>query len=142
MSLIEDQDERLIELLHAGPLGEWAREDIGKSRIMRFAQAYLMLAECKYRPAAPSDGFGHIQLTAKQLGDKDRLYAEAVSYAIRFAHEDDKRDFRMGCSNYTTNRAFVLAIEAARLLCSGDGDVYAKRLLRAAIEEINREIIR
>jgi hypothetical protein len=75
---------------------------------MRFAQAYLMLARCKYRPAAPSDGFGNIQLSPEQCRDEERQYAEAVTYAMRFAREDDDQVFNIGCSNYTSNRAFVL----------------------------------
>jgi hypothetical protein len=80
----------------------------------------------KYRPAAPSDGYGSIQLSPEELRDQERLYREAVEYAVRFRREEDRCTFRIGCSSYTTNRAFVLSIEAARLLCSdGDGAEYA-----------------
>jgi hypothetical protein len=99
-----------------------------------------MMANAGYRPAAPSDGFGHIQLTREQLDDRQRLDWEAVEYAVAFVCEDDARTFNIGCSNYATNRALVLTIEAARLLCGGfDGDQHAVRLLKLAITEIEAE---
>ena len=61
----------------------------------------------------------------------------SAEYALKFNREEDGRSFRIGCSNYSTNRAYVLSIEAARLLASGsDGDQYAARLLKLAIEEL------
>jgi hypothetical protein len=87
-------------------------------------------------------GFGDIQLSPEQCRDEGRLYAEAVTYAMHFAREDDDLVFRIGCCNYTNNRAFVRVIEAARLLCSGDGDMFAARLLRAALKEIIRNTCR
>jgi hypothetical protein len=133
-----DATERLTDVFKQGPLQRWSRDDIVKYSPMRFAQAYLMMAEAGYRPAAPSDGFGHIQLTATQLADRQRLDQEAVKYAVAFVREEDNRTFNVGCSNYTTNRAFVLCIEAARLLCGG-GDQEAVRLLKLAIKEIEAE---
>ena len=41
----------------------------------------------------------------------------------------------IGCSNYDTNRAFVLSIEAARLLAGG-GNAIAVKLLKLAIRQI------
>ena len=70
------------------------------------------MADANYRPAAPCDGMGNITLTPDQYDDRGRLYREAVEYALTFSQEDDKREFRIGCSNFSTNRAFVLAIEA------------------------------
>ena len=45
------------------------------------------------------------------------------------------RTFWIGSSNFSTNRAFVLSIEAARLLAGG-GDEHAVRLLELAIKQI------
>jgi hypothetical protein len=82
---------------------------------------------------------GNIQLSREQLDDHERLYLEAVNYAVDFnRQEDSDKGFRIGCSDYVTNRAFVLSIEAARLLCSGgDGAGYAASLLKLTIEEIS-----
>jgi hypothetical protein len=45
-------------------LPNWTREDIAKGKLMRFAEAYLMRAGIKYRPAAPGDGIGgHLVVT-------------------------------------------------------------------------------
>ncbi len=128
----------LIDVFHGTCCAAWTREDIARDKLMRFAQAYLMMAGAQYRPAAPSDGCGNIQLTTDEYNDRERLYREAVQYAAAFNREEDQdRDFHIGCSNWETNRAFVLSIEAARLLASGsDGDEYALRLLRLAIQEI------
>ena len=131
MSTVDRDIERLSAVFKQGPLREWPVEDIAKDKIMRFAETYLMMARTGYRPAAPSDGLGNIQL------DEERLYREAAEYAVKFNREEDGRSFRIGCSNYSTNRAYVLSVEAARLLASGsDGDQYAARLLKLAIEEI------
>src|SRR5882672_920907 len=108
----------------------WSREDIAQDKLMRYAQAYLTMAGIKYRPAAPGDGMGGISLSSDEYKDQDRLHREAVDYAMRFSQEEDGHTFNIGCSNFTTNRAFVLTIEAARLLCGGgDGDQLAGRLL-------------
>jgi hypothetical protein len=130
-------NELLFATFKAGPLREWPIEDIAESSIMRFAQTYLAMAHAKYRPAAPSDGFGNIQLSREQYEDQQRLYQEAVKYACAFVREEDDHSFHIGCSNYSTNRAFVLCIEAARLLAGGsDGNPFAMRLLKLALKEI------
>lgn len=99
-----------------------------------------MLADLDYRPQAPSDGCGHIQLTEEQLRDPERLCREACDYALRFHEiEDHDKAHWVGCSNYSTNRAFVLCIEAARLLAGGhDGDPFALKVLACAIREIRK----
>jgi hypothetical protein len=96
------------------------------------------MAKCaRYRPQAPSDGCGNICLSSTELKDPDRLHQEAVAYADRFAAEEDDGSFRVGCSNWSTSRAFVWVIEAARLLASGtSGNRYAYELLSMAIAEI------
>jgi hypothetical protein len=106
-------------------------------KLQRFYEAYLLMAEhARYRPAAPSDGFGNIQLTSEQLRDTHRLQQEAIAYALEFDEEENTDKFWIGCSDYKTNRAFVWSIEAARLLASGDADEKAIVLLEMALEEV------
>ena len=111
----------LTDIFKQAPMRQWPVEDIAKDKIMRFAQTYLMMARAGYRPAAPNDGFGNIQLSREQFEDRGRLYMEAVEYALKFNREEDSNRFWIGCSDYATNRAFVLCIEAARLLAGGKG---------------------
>jgi hypothetical protein len=92
------------------------------TKLERFAEAYRKMAlDANYRPAAPSDGMGHVLLTKEQVSDPERLWHEAIKYANQFNAEEDKCRFHIGCSDYRTNRAFVWIIEAARNLASGDG---------------------
>ena len=129
--------ERLIDVFRATCCAAWTREDIAQDKLLRFAQTYLMMARAKYRPSAPSDGFGNIHLSTEEYNNEARLYQEAVRYAAAFNQEEDSDVFHIGCSNWETNRAFILSIEAARLLASGsDGDEYALRLLRLAMKEV------
>lgn len=98
-----------------------------------------MARAAKYRPAAPGDGFGSIYLSKEQLEDQHRLDLEAVKYAVAFEREEDSNSFFIGCSDYRTNRAFILCIEAARQLASGfDGNPCALKLLNLAITEIKK----
>src|SRR5215470_11695837 len=46
-------------------------------------QAYLEMAPF-YRPEAPNDGWGRIELSAEELRDFDRLDQEARDYALAF----------------------------------------------------------
>jgi hypothetical protein len=107
-------------------------------RLERFRRAYLLMAsEAKYRPQAPSDGFGNIQLELDEVRDLERLWAEVTEYALRFSAEEDSHSFWVGCSDYRTSRSFVWSIEAARLLASGDGGREAAlKLLRMAAKEV------
>jgi hypothetical protein len=87
-----------------------------------------------YRPGAPSDGYGHIQLTPEQCGNRQRLEREANDYT---ASPKKERTFNIGCADYRTARAFMWVIEAARQLASGDnGNATALRLLKMATKEI------
>lgn len=106
-------DDRLTALFKHGALSDWDLEAIEKDKLMRFAQASLMMATAKYRPAAPSDGCGNNTLSAAQLKDDRQLHREAVEYALKFCREEDSHKFWIGYSNFTTNRASVLCIEAA-----------------------------
>lgn len=67
MSAADRDIERLSAVFKQGPLREWPVEDIAKDKIMRFAETYLMMARIGYRPAAPSDGLGNIQLSREQF---------------------------------------------------------------------------
>jgi hypothetical protein len=91
------------------------------------------MARAGYRPA--SDGYGHVQLTPAWL--KEGLDQEAVKYAMALRREEDGLTFRIGCSDYSTNRAFALCVEAARLLRrGGDAPEFAATLMKLAVEEI------
>jgi hypothetical protein len=68
------------------------------------------------------------------------LAREATAYAIAFNKEEDSNQFWIGCSDFTTNRAFVRTIEAARQLASGiNGQEVALKLLAMAMKEVQRE---
>ena len=99
----------------------------------RIREAYIRMAkEANYRPAAPGDGFGSVDLTATELKDEAVLNAEAARYAEEFIRQEDSLSFYVGVSNWETNMALVYTIEAARLLCSGVADTLALRLLDMA----------
>jgi hypothetical protein len=105
------------------------------AKLDRFAETYLMMAsKARYRPQAPGDGCGGIYLSDEELRDRGRLMQEAQDYAIAFDAEEDTNQFAIGCSNFTTNRAFILAIEAARNLAGGADHVALKILEMAAAE--------
>jgi hypothetical protein len=110
------------------------------ARVQRFADAYLRMAsEAKYRPAAPADCCGTIQLSLEQLRDPERLRRESVQYAVQFLREENKDSFCIGCSDFRTNKAFAWTIEAARQLASGSsGNETALKLLQMAAREIRR----
>jgi hypothetical protein len=68
------------------------------SEFERIKEAYLMMAKAaNYRPYAPGDGHGHIQLTEDELQDSDRVHAEAKAYASGFSREADAGFFHIGC---------------------------------------------
>jgi hypothetical protein len=108
---------------------------IGLPKIVReqIEATYRTMARTGYRPAAPSDGFGNITVPEEELD----LDSEATDYAQQWwAAEDDLR-FDIGCCNYETRPATIYAIEAARLMCSGNyGDPFALKLLHLAVEEL------
>jgi hypothetical protein len=113
-------------------MSEWTFE--------RYKEAYKEMAQrAKYRPMSPGDGLGSCDLTEWELRDPVRLDVEAEKYAAEFYREDDECVFTIGCSNGTTNKAFVYTIEAARALCGGFGrEDLAKDLLKMALAEIER----
>lgn len=94
-----------------------------------------MADEVRYRPAAPSDGFGNI---TAPLDDLD-LDAEANRYAEKWWAEEEGMTFFIGYPDGRARPAQVLAIEAARLMCSGSlGAPTALRCLKLAAEEMER----
>ena len=110
------------------------------SEYARIIEAYkTMAAEARYRPAAPGDGCGSVYLTPEQEGDPSLLESEAATYAKRFLAMENTLSFRIGVSNYETNRALVYTIEAARALCAGIADDLAEDLLEMALAELRRE---
>lgn len=103
----------------------------------RIKEAYLEMAtKARYRPYAPDDGMGNIQLTKEQLADRSQLEEEADNYATTFIREEDSLKVSMGISNFKTNRALVYAIEAARQMCAAN-DRLASKLLDMARAEMD-----
>jgi hypothetical protein len=117
-------------------------DQTGNPKLARFAESYrLMWTIAKYRPQAPGDGFGHIDLSRQQLADQARLHRESVDYAIGFSKQEDTDSFMIGCSDFSTNRAFVWAIEAARVLAAGtQSNSFALKLLEMAAQEVKDEL--
>jgi len=102
-------------------------------------QAYLEMAPF-YRPEAPNDGWGRIELTAEEMRDLDRLDQEARDYALAFVCQDETARFRIsGRPHHPINPVAIWALEAAYLLCAGEaGNATAVKLLRLALKEIER----
>lgn len=96
-----------------------------------------MAAQARYRPAAPSDGFGTIVVP---LADLD-IDSEARAYAQRFIAEEDEQEFWLGCPGFGDRPALVLLVEAARALCGTD-TALAARLARMAADELDGREVR
>lgn len=96
--------------------------------------AYRRMVALGYRPAAPSDGIGNITVPLDELD----LDAEAEAYARDWWEQEDDYQFVIGCCNHPTRPATILAVEAARLLCSGFADDLALTLLVQAVDELRR----
>lgn len=90
----------------------------------------LMAREVRYRPAAPSDGWGNI------TGRLDLTHESAV-YAAGWHKEEEAQRYDIGCPDASDRPAMILIVEAARVLCGTDRDTAAK-LLRLALKEIER----
>jgi hypothetical protein len=104
-------------------------------RFNRFREAYFQMWKvARYRPEAPGDGCGSVDLRDDELKDPERLDNEATEYAARFYKADDDHQHRVGCSNFDTNRGLVYTIEAARALCGGSDDL-ALHLLRMVVAD-------
>lgn len=101
----------------------------------QITSAYRLMAEyARYRPAAPSDGFGGITVPLEELD----IDAEAWDYTERWWTDEDDCEFFIGHANFNYRRAMIFAVEAARLMC-GDNDVlpYVRALLTLALAELN-----
>lgn len=100
----------------------------------QIAGAYRAMAErARYRPQAPSDGFGHITVPLEELD----LDAEARAYAVRWLGEERQREFWIGCPDWHTAVPMVWAVEAARLMCGGpESYEFAIALLEMASERM------
>jgi hypothetical protein len=104
------------------------------STVDQIVSAYkVMSRDALYRPAAPSDGCGHITIPLNQLD----LNQEATKYADQWWNEEEVCRFSIGCCNFSTRPATIFAIEATRNLCAGDeGNSTALKLLRLAVAEL------
>lgn len=107
-------------------------------RFNRYKEAYLEMAKrARYRPGAPSDGMGNIDMTDAEFRDPVILDREAAKYALGFLKQDDDMEYPLGCPHGPFNKAFFYAIETAQLLCGGVGaEEHALELLKMAIEEL------
>jgi hypothetical protein len=103
----------------------------------RIRDAYLQMADkVHFRPQAPSDGFGNVQLTDEEIADPERLAKEANAYVQRFVEQEKSLHFRIGTGDWTNARALVYAIEAAKALCGGASSIdLAIKLLNMATAE-------
>ena len=106
--------------------------NITKSQYREIMAAYRTMATvARYRPAAPSDGFGNITRPEKELN----LDREAEIYASRWWKEENGQRFNVGVCYADTRSVLVYAIEAARELCAGENKV-AAALLKLAQSEL------
>ena len=108
-------------------------------RQKRFAEAYReMWSKARYRPSAPSDGFGTIMIDDEQLEDERILADEASRYAEDFDKQDDTYEFKiLGCTNGEYNRLIVYFLNAAQLCCGGTDTLpFIKKLAELSIKEI------
>jgi hypothetical protein len=98
----------------------------------QIAGAYArMAATARYRPAAPSDGMGHITVPERELD----LAAEQLDYARSWHEEENSLSFRIGCANFNERAAMVYLIEAARACC-GCGTFDGSRALARELAEL------
>lgn len=103
----------------------------------QLTEAYKRMArEARYRPAAPSDGFGNITVPEDELD----LEAEARDYAVSWWAEEDQQYFWLGCCDFVSRPAAVFAVEAARNLNAGTiGKQTAIALLKMALRDVERD---
>jgi hypothetical protein len=93
----------------------------------------LMDRTIRYRPAAPSDGFGNIACPLEELD----LDAEIREYANEWWQQEDACQFLVGCANSEEREPMVLLIEAAKQCCTGFlGRDLALALAKAAVREL------
>lgn len=101
----------------------------------QIASAYARMARvARYRPSAPSDGFGNVQVDEEQLNVSD----EQARYVEQWWTEEQTDSYWVGVPNYVDRHALIYIIEAARTLNGGNPDVTA-RLLKMALAEVGAE---
>jgi hypothetical protein len=89
-----------------------------------------------YRPAAPSDGLGYLQLSPSEASDPVRLNKEAELAADFLRADTARRTVIDGCANQPL-KAFFYAVQAAQLMCGGAANrPPIKALLKMALKEI------
>lgn len=114
---------------------KWGDAD---ERIRAVKDAYLRMAHF-YRPEAPSDGFGNIQLDDDGRADPVRLEMEGWLAGLKWRDADDRMDFSVqGCADFRNVPAMYLMLQAAQLCCSGP-EPAIRKLLQMAIEALPKE---
>jgi hypothetical protein len=111
---------------------------MSQSLHQQYKDAYLAMAQkAGYRPAAPSDGLGYLQLSPSEASDPVRLDKEAEDFAADFIRADTaRRTVIDGCANEPL-KAFFYAVQAAQLMCGGTANrPPIKALLKMALKEI------
>lgn len=99
--------------------------------------AYLKMAGV-YRPEAPSDGFGYIQLEPEEMKDPERLQREAQAAAEKFVRADQSYLFEVkGCPDGRLVATMYLALQAAQMCCGGPGKI--RKVLELAIAALPPE---
>lgn len=103
-----------------------------RNTALQIMETYARLAdEARYRPAAPSDGFGNITVPREELD----LVQEQWDYAQAWHGEEDSLQYHVGSPNFSERPALIFLIEAARNLCGMDYAL-ARTLLRMALAEL------
>lgn len=106
---------------------------IDRDSFIQIIDAYATMSdEARYRPAAPSDGFGNIPVPETELD----IEQEQLSYARKWWKDEDSRSYWIGCPSFQHRPAMIYTIEAARLIAGTDSE-RAKVLLQMAIDEID-----
>jgi hypothetical protein len=105
----------------------------------RVKSAYRAMATAaRFRPKAPSDGFGNIEW-GYDLEDPKLLTLEALEAAKEFEQEDNACEHRIhGCVTANHAGALYLVLRAADLLCfGGSAEHSARETLRLALRELD-----
>jgi hypothetical protein len=104
--------------------------------IEQAASAYLKMdKQAKYRPGAPSDGFGNIT-------GHGNLHKEAYVYGEQWDKSEETFEYFIGCGDSQTREALIFTVEAAKNLCAGRlGDHVALKLLKMAVRELEKTIM-
>jgi hypothetical protein len=98
--------------------------------IRRLMEAYKIMAALGHRPEAPTN------MTTEQINNQQLLEEEALRYAIKFYSEENTCNYRIGTTNWKTNRAFTLGLDVLRCLSAGIFDDLAVRLIEQQLAEI------